>query len=96
MSEMVFYNTNPLSMEDKISLFYDCKEISYEWWVDKLDCSISYARQGVKCSFEEILGHLTEKAHVVVIDRGTWGDFNNIEHFEVGFRSMEAIDYFYL
>ena len=91
---MVFYNTNNLSMEEKAALLYDCKEICYEWTADKLDCTVSFARQHFECTFEEILEHLKEKAHVVVIDRGTWGDFNNIEHFEVGFRSMEPIDYF--
>ena len=94
MSKMVFYNTNKLSMEEKIALLYDCKEICYEWQADKLDCSISFSRQYFECTFEEILGHLKDDSHVVVIDRGTWGDFNNIEHFEVGFRSMEPIDYF--
>jgi len=92
--QSVFYNTNELSMEEKISLLYDCKEICYEWHADKLDCSVSWARQHVDCTFEEILGHLKEKAAFVVIDRGTWGDWNNIDHFEIGFRSMEAIDYF--
>ena len=62
--------------------------------VDKLDRSISFTRQKIDCSFEEILGHLQEESHFVVIDRGVWGSFDNKEHFEIGFRSMESIDYF--
>lgn len=62
--------------------------------VDKLDRSISFTRQKIDCSFEEILGHLQEESHFVVIDRGVLGSFNNKEHFEVGFRSVESIDYF--
>ena len=90
----VFYDISKLSMEGKIELLYDCKEICYKWFANKLDCSVSWARQRFDCTFEEIVGHLKEKSAFVVIDRGTWGDLDNIDHFEVGFRSMETIDYF--
>ena len=92
--EFVFYNTDNLIKEEKINLLKDCKNISYEWWADKLDCSVSFARQKFDCTFEEILEHLKDNAHFVVIDRGTWGSFDNKEHFEIAFRSMESIDYF--
>ena len=93
--ECAFYKTDKLSMEQKIALLYDCKDICYEWSADKLDCSVSFSRQTFSCTFDEILKHLKEDSHFVVIDRGTWGDVNNREHFEVGFRSMESpIDYF--
>jgi len=92
--ECVFYETKELSMVEKVALLNDCKEICYEWWADKLDCNISFSRQKYDCSFEEILEHLHEDSSFVVIDWGTWGSFDNIDHFEVGFRSMEPIDYF--
>jgi len=95
--EFIFYNTNELSMDEKADLLRDCKEISYEWWADILDCSISAARQKFDCSFDEILERMKDKAHVVVIDRGIWGNLfdDGKEHFEIGFRSMESpIDYF--
>jgi hypothetical protein len=81
-------------MAEKIALLNDCKEICYEWRADKLNCDVSFSRQKYDCSFEEILGHLHDDSHFVVIDRGTWDSFDNIDHFEVGFRSMEPIDYF--
>ena len=93
----IFYNTKDLSMEEKTSMFRDCKEISYDWWADTLDCSVSWSRQRFDCTFEEILGYLKEDTYVVVIDRGTWGGplGENREHFEIGFRTMDsAIDYF--
>jgi hypothetical protein len=91
----VFYDTNKLSSSEKAEMLRDCKEISYEWQANKLDCSESFARQHIDWSFDEILKRLNEDAHIVVIDRGEWGDFNNREHFEVGFRSMESpVDYF--
>jgi hypothetical protein len=57
--EFVFYNTDGLSMDEKFSMLRDCMEISYEWWADKLDCSISSSRQKITCSFETILEHLS-------------------------------------
>jgi len=93
--EHTFFRIDKLSLNEKKSLLLDCKELSYEWWVDKLDCSKSLARQKIDFSFEAILEKLSDKAHVVVIDRGRWGDYDNREHFEVGFCSMESpIDYF--
>jgi hypothetical protein len=95
--EFIFYNTNELSVDDKTSLLRDCKAVCYKWSADKLDCSVSYARQAIDWSFETILERFNEQAHFVVIDRGQWGDFDNKEHFEVGFRSMEIpVDYFLL
>jgi hypothetical protein len=67
--EFVFYNTGELSLEENASLFKDCMKISYEWWADKLDCSVSIARQKIDCSFETILGRLKEDTHIVVIDQ---------------------------
>jgi hypothetical protein len=93
--KFVFYNTDELRMNDKIAMFRDCKELSYKWWADKLDCSHSMSRQRVDCPFETILGRLKENTHVVVIDRGEWGDFDDKKHFEIGFRTMESpIDHF--
>ena len=95
--EFVFYKVNDLNMEEKRSLLIDCKEISCKWYADILDCSVSFSRQQLKCSFDEILNRLKEDTHVVVINRGTWGDpfFENKEYFEIGFRTMEIpVDYF--
>ena len=95
--ESIFYKTNKLSMDEKTALLRDCMEISYVWWADKLDCSVSFARQKYECAFEEILGRFKEDSHFVVINRGTWGDVlcEEREHFEIAFRTMESpIDYF--
>ena len=95
--EFIFYNTNELSRDEKAALLRDCKEISYVWWVDTLDCSVSGARQKYDCSFDEILEMLKEDAHFVIIDRGTWGNpfGDGEEYFEIGFRTMKSpIDYF--
>jgi hypothetical protein len=95
--EFINYNAKNLSMDEKISMFRDCMEISYVWWADTLDCSVSTSRQYFKCSFDEILSCLKEDSHVVVINRGTWGGpiGENREHFEIAFRTMTSpVDYF--
>ena len=86
--EFVFYNIKNLSMDEKLSMFRDCMEISYEWRADTLDCAISTSRQYFECSFEEILSHLKGDSHVVVINRGTWGSPIEVEreHFKIAFR----------
>ena len=97
--EFVFYNTKNLSMNEKLSMLRDCKEVSYEWLANTLDCNVSSSRQHFDCTFEDILGYLKEDAHVVVINCGTWGSLlgEDREHFEVGFRSMSLpVDYFLL
>lgn len=85
-------------MDKKTALLRDCMEISYVWWADKLDCSVSTARQKLECSFDEILGRLTEDAHFVVMDRGTWGSpiGDSKGHFEIAFRTMEIPDDYFL
>jgi len=93
--EFAFYRTCELRMQQKIELLYECRDVCYEWWADTVDCSVSFARQKYHCTFKLILAHLKADSHFVVIDRGSWGDFNNREHFEIGFRTMHLpIDYF--
>ena len=88
-----FYDTSELSLNQKVSLINDCKLVCYEWWVDKLDCSESPARQRINITFDEIMGKFTSKAHFVVIDRGHFLEFER-KHFEIAFRTMTGIDYF--
>jgi len=95
--EHIFYSIKDLSMEEKASMLRDCKEISYDWRADILDCSFSIRRQRLNCTFEKILSYLDEDTRVVVIDRGKWNSplGEDREHFEIGFRTMTSFpDYF--
>jgi hypothetical protein len=56
--EFIFYNTDRLGSEEKASMFRDRMKVSYEWWADKLDFSVSISRQKIDCSFNAILGRL--------------------------------------
>jgi len=93
MKQQVFYNLNTMSMDEKIAMLRDCRELSYTWWADKLDCAVSCSRQKIDCSFDEIIARIGPQTAFVVIDRGVWG--GDREHFEIGFRTMESpVDYF--
>lgn len=89
-----FYNTRYLSLTQKIELLKDSKSICYTWWVDKLDCSISFARQRIDMSFEEIMEMFSDSAHFVVIDR-KFHPLDKVKHFEIGLSAMTSpTDYF--
>jgi len=89
----IFYDTQELSLVQKIAILKDCKEICFRWWADKLDCSVSWARQSIDMTFEEIMNKFGEKAYFVVIDRAFY-PMDEKKHFEIGFRAMSSIDYF--
>lgn len=65
----IFYDHAHLSNKQKIELFYDAKEQSYEWWVDILDCEKSIARQKIEMSFEDIIKKFGKGSHFVIIHR---------------------------
>ncbi|WP_280746366.1 MULTISPECIES: hypothetical protein [unclassified Parabacteroides] len=89
-----FYNTRSLPFAQKIELLKECRNICQTWWVDKLDCSISFARQRIDISFEEIMEKFSDSAHFVVIDR-KFHPLDEVKHFEIGFSAMTSpIDYF--
>lgn len=90
----IHYKVQDLSLDQKKELMRKAFDLKYNWWVDKLDCRESFARQEIKMSFEEIMGHLTEKAFIVLIHRKEHTEFYP-EYLEVGFSSMESpVDYF--
>jgi len=88
-----FYNTQELTLSQKTALINDCKEICFNWWVDKLECSESVARQRIDMSFEEIMNKFNNSAHFVVIDRNFY-PMDGKKHFEIGFSTMSSVDYF--
>ena len=80
----IFYEKNDMTMEDKVSIINRAKELSYEWWVDKLDCSESWMRQKIDMSFEEVMEMFMPNCHFTVIHRRGIGDW----HGEIGFSTM--------
>lgn len=61
----IFYNTQSLSLTEKVAIIEDAFALKTEWWVDILDCSVSWARQRIEMSFEDILLKFHSKAHFI-------------------------------
>lgn len=94
----VFYNTRDWTLEQKRAALLRGKELAYEWWTDKLDCSISSSRQRIDMSFEEIMAMLDQECHFVIIHRK--GYLQNRDsgwnrwHVELGFCTMAGVSYY--
>lgn len=89
----IFYKHSHLDTEQKIELMHYAKEQSYEWWVDILDCNVSFARQRIEMSFEDILSKFDNSCHFVIIHRK--GFISDNFYVEIGFSTMvKAPDYF--
>ena len=94
-SQHVFYTSKSLGLKKKKAILEDAYQKCYEWWVDELDCSISYTRRKIEMSFVEIMKMLDKKSHFVIIHRRgfTPEDQNNIQdpyrwYLEIGFCTM--------
>lgn len=86
------YNVKELTLEQKRELLYRAKEKCCDWWVDILDCKVSFSRQRIDMEFDEIVKKLDKDTHFCVIHRRLMdGD----EYLEVVFRTMTITpDYF--
>jgi len=88
------YDTSVLSFKEKEDLLRKAFDKKFNWWVDKLDCRVSFAREKTDMSFEEVMTHFSDKACMVVIHRKK-GFLDDAPHLEVGFCTMESpIEYF--
>lgn len=93
----VFYGVQTLSLNDKIDIINYSKDKSYEWWVDKLDCSESWARQRIDMSFEEVMLKFSNSCHFTIIHRKGYKNDSDLWRWkvEVGFSTMGGgVDYF--
>jgi hypothetical protein len=94
MEQDIFYNADKLSHKEMEALLRKAHSICKKWWLDKLDCSESWARQRVKgATFEAAMFHFVDDVFRFVINRKPVLKINT-RHLVVGFRSMESIDYF--
>jgi len=96
----IFYKVHDLSQKEKIDIMNYSKNISYEWWTDKLDCSESWARQRIDMSFDDIMKKFSASSHFVVIHRRGSMEHKNTEIWkwkgEVGFSTMGGEISYYL
>lgn len=88
----VFYDIRELTIDQKIEILKDARDLSFDWHVDILDARKSWARQKIEMSFEEILKKLDDHCHFVFIHRkGFKGEgmmFNGEYQLEIGFATI--------
>ena len=96
----IFYNNKKLSVEEKKELLIDAKNKSYDIQTDILDCNVSWSRQHIDISFDDILKKISDGSHFVVINRKGYESWKNTEYFktswclEIGFSTMQSPSYF--
>lgn len=96
----IFYKVRDLDLKIKKDICDFAKELSYKWWVDILDCTVSFTRKKIDMSYEDIISKLDNEAHFVVIHRRGYDEWNTEDSWskwrgEIGFRTMTSgPDYF--
>ena len=93
MKNDIHYDTSLLTLDQKRDFLNRAYEKNSGWWVDKLDCKVSWARQKIEKSFKEIMTHLTESCHFTITHRR---QFREQDYLEVCFNTMNPgrPDYF--
>lgn len=103
-----FYNIDKLELNEIHEILRESKKHSFEWWVDKLDCSEDISRKKVDMSFEDAMKKANDKSIYSFIHRynnmmigNSYYDSEEVdifgrprEYLEVGYRTMDKIDYF--
>lgn len=79
------YNTQHLTVEQKIQLMKDAKERCFRWWVDKLDCKVSLQRKTINVPFGQAITRLSNW-HIFSVIHRTFSE----NHFEVSFRANDG------
>jgi hypothetical protein len=88
----MFYSVNDLDLKIKTSIIEDSIDACYEYHIDILDCSKSWARQRSDLTLNEIKEKLTDDCHFVFIERENY--FTKEKHGEVGFSTLKDPSYF--
>ncbi len=96
MERDIFYNTDKITRTEQDKLLRKAYSLCNEWWFDKLDCSVSFARQRIKdISFEDAMSHFVDGALMNIIHRRAVIPIDDPPYLEISFRSMEhPVDYF--
>ena len=86
-----FYKTEHLTFNEKKQILNEARKKCFIWWVDKIDCNISWARKEIEMSFDDIMKKFKEDSHLIITLRD---DIIEGMYFEVAFRTTEIVDYF--
>ena len=89
-----FYDIEKLSTS-VLKLFYtDAVKLSYDTHIDKLDCNISFKRQGTdEKTIQEMIDSARSSYHNVCIDRSV--QYKGLSDYgEIGYSNLKGINYF--
>ena len=85
------YELSKLDMDIIKKILKEANKMAFDAHVDKLDCSISFARQRTDIKPEDAIDTLlTRNCHIVFIKRL----FADEPYFEIGFSTLSDISYF--
>jgi hypothetical protein len=85
------FNLHELSRENQLEFFKHSFELKCDWWLDGLDCGVSFRRKKIPgATFEEALSHFNENALSTCISRED--SINKPNYWEIGFREMNMDD----
>ena len=86
-----FYKTEHLTFDEKKQILNEARKKCFIWWVDKLDCGVSWSRKKIEMSFEDIMKKFNEKSYLVITlrDRIIEGMY-----IEICFKTYESPNYF--
>ncbi|MCK9273385.1 hypothetical protein M0P65_07655 [Candidatus Gracilibacteria bacterium] len=82
----IFYTTEHLSFCEKNTILNDAIDTSYLWWVDILDCNVSFSREKINMSIEQIMSKFNDRCHFVIIYRR---GYEKPFHGEIGFSTLD-------
>jgi hypothetical protein len=89
----IFLDVSGINLESKKNILHDAFAVNTEWWVDILDCSVSFYRIYVDMSFEDVLLKLDDSSHFVTILRT--GKHRGCDNYgEIGFSTMKTPSHF--
>lgn len=90
----IFYKTD-FSINQKKKIINDAKKKCYEWRVDELDCSKSWARKQIDMSFKDIMEKFDKNCHFTIIKRLPRFRPTDKEYIEIDFCTMNiGINYY--
>ena len=86
----IFYGIEKLPLEERVAVMDEAYAVNTRWWVDELNCDISWARRKIDMPYEDVMKMYSGDCHTVVIHRR--GDHRPEGRYgEIGFTTMGGV-----
>lgn len=87
-----FERARYLSAEKKLAILHQAKELCNRWYIDKLDCSVSWCRELCEMDWATVISKFDDSCLFSIIHR----DQQTNPHLEIGFSTMGKQPIYYL